>query len=383
MGPLQPQNRIIFLLLRAPGPFLRGRASFIHYSEKRAHPMRRMMKALVKSEAAAGLRLCEVPIPEIGINDVLVRVDRASICGTDLHIYQWDEWARKTIPVPMVVGHEFVGEIGETGSNVTDFFPGQVVSGEGHVVCGRCRNCLAGRRHLCAHTSGVGVNRPGAFAEYIALPMTNVWHHHESIDRDIACIFDPFGNAVHTALTFPVLGEDVLVTGAGPIGIMAAAVARHAGARFVVITDLNPYRLGLARKAGVTLAVNPVDTKLAEVQQQLGMTEGFDVGLEMSGNPVAFRQMLANMSHGAKIAMLGIPDQEMSIDWRTVIFNMLTIKGIYGREMYETWYKMTVMLQSGLDIRPVITHRFHYTEFEKGFQAMMSGDSAKVILSFE
>lgn len=339
------------------------------------------MKALVKSHREPGLWLEEVPEPEIGINDVLVKVNRASICGTDLHIDNWDPWAQKTIPVPMTIGHEFVGEIVRVGSNVADFHPGDLVSGEGHVVCGRCRNCLAGRRHLCARTMGVGVNRPGAFAEYIALPMTNIWHHHDSMDRDIACIFDPFGNAVHTALSFPVLGEDVLITGAGPIGIMAAAVASHAGARYVVITDVNPYRLELARKIGVTLAVDTRETPLPEVQQRLGMREGFDVGLEMSGSADAFREMLANMSHGAKIAMLGIPPGgEMAIDWNTVIFNMLTIRGIYGREMYETWYKMTVMLQSGLDIRPVITHRFHYTEFQKAFAAMRSGRSGKVIL---
>jgi len=282
----------------------------------------------------------------------------------------------------MVVGHEFFGEVVEVGSNVNDFFPGQVVSGDGHVVCGRCRNCLAGRRHLCADTKGIGVNRPGAFAEYLALPMTNVWVHGPGINRDIAAIFDPFGNAVHTALSFPVLGEDVLITGAGPIGIMAAAVVRHAGARYVVITDVNEYRLELARKMGVTLAVNPLKKNLKEVQKELGMHEGFDVGLEMSGNSAAFRDMLSNMSHGAKIAMLGIPEKEMAIDWNTVVFSMLTIKGIYGREMYETWYKMTVMLQSGLDISPVITHRFDYTDFQKGFDAMLSGQSGKVILNW-
>jgi threonine 3-dehydrogenase len=283
----------------------------------------------------------------------------------------------------MVVGHEFVGEIVEVGSNVKDFFPGQIVSGEGHVVCGHCRNCLAGRRHLCADTKGIGVNRPGAFAEYLALPMTNVWVHANDINRDVASIFDPFGNAVHTALSFPLLGEDVLVTGAGPIGIMGAAIAKHAGARFVVITDVNEYRLELARKMGVTLAVNPQKESLKDVQKKLGMQEGFDVGLEMSGNASAFRDMLANMSHGARIAMLGIPEKEMAIDWNTVIFSMLTIKGIYGREMYETWYKMTVMLQSGLNILPVITHRFHYTEFQKGFDAMLSGNSGKVILNWK
>jgi threonine 3-dehydrogenase len=340
------------------------------------------MKALVKSRAEVGLWLEDVPEPEIGINDVLIKVLRTSICGTDLHIYDWNEWAQKTIPVPMVVGHEFVGEIVEVGSNVLDFFPGMLVSGEGHVVCGRCRNCLAGRRHLCAHTLGVGVNRPGAFANYIALPMTNVWHHDESVDRDIACIFDPFGNAVHTARSFPVLGEDVLITGAGPIGIMSAAVARHSGARHIVITDVNPWRLELARKVGVTLAVDVRNTRLKDVQKQLGMKEGFDVAFEMSGEASALRDMLANMCHGGKIAMLGLPSHEMAIDWNTVIFNMLTIKGIYGREMYETWYMMTVMLQSGLDIRPVITHRFHFTEFQKAFEIMKSGQAGKVILNW-
>jgi threonine 3-dehydrogenase len=341
------------------------------------------MQALVKSRREAGLWLEDVEVPKIGINDVLIQVLKTGICGTDVHIYKWDEWAQQTILVPMTIGHEFVGKIVEAGSNVADFFPGDIVSGEGHVVCGRCRNCFAGRRQMCAHTMGVGVNRPGAFAEYIALPMTNIWRHHEGIPLDVAAIFDPFGNAVHTALSFPVLGEDVLITGAGPIGVMAAAVVRHAGARYTVITDLNPYRLDLARKMGVTLAADVRETKLPDVQKQLGMTEGFDVGLEMSGNPAAFRDMLANMSHGAKIAMLGIPAGEMSIDWRTVIFNMLTIKGIYGREMYETWYKMSVMLESGLDISPIITHRFHYTEFEKGFEAMLSGNSGKVVLSWE
>jgi len=341
------------------------------------------MRALVKSRREPGLWLEDIAMPEIGINDVLIRVLKTGICGTDVHIYNWDDWAQKTIPVPMAIGHEFVGRIEAVGSNVADFFPGDIVSGEGHVVCGRCRNCFAGRRHLCANTSGVGVNRPGAFAEYIALPMTNIWRHHEGIDLEVAAIFDPFGNAVHTALSFPVLGEDVLITGAGPIGIMATAVAQHAGARFTVITDLNPYRLELAARIGVTLAVNVKEKNLKDVQKELGMTEGFDVGLEMSGNQTAFRDMLANMSHGAKIAMLGIPAGEMGIDWRTVIFNMLTIKGIYGREMYETWYKMSVMLQSGLDISPVITHRYHYMDFEEGFEVMRSGNSGKVILSWD
>lgn len=340
------------------------------------------MKALVKKQAEQGLWLEDVPEPEVGTNDVLIRVDRTGICGTDVHIYEWDDWARKTIPVPMVVGHEFVGEVIEVGSNVLDFHPGEIVSGEGHVVCGRCRNCLAGRRHLCNKTEGIGVNRPGAFAEYIALPMTNVWHHSDSVDRDIASIFDPFGNAVHTALSFPVLGEDVLITGAGPIGLMAAAVVRHAGARHVVITDVNPWRLELAQKLGVTRAVNVREEKLSDVQKTLGMVEGFDVGLEMSGNPSAFRDMIASMCHGGKIAMLGIPSEEMSIDWNTVVFNMLTVKGIYGREMYETWYKMTVMLESGLDISPVITHRMDFRDFEDGFAAMRSGQSGKVILNW-
>lgn len=340
------------------------------------------MKALVKSRRERGLRLEDVPEPEFGINDVKVRVLETGICGTDLHIYEWDEWAQATIPVPMVIGHEFAGEIVEVGSNVNDFHPGELISGEGHVTCGRCRNCLAGRRHLCAHTQGVGVNRPGAFAEFIVLPMSNIWRHDPKMKLDVATIFDPFGNAVHTALSFPVLGEDVLITGAGPIGIMAAAVVKHAGARYVVITDVNRYRLALAEKVGVTLAVNPQVTPLREVQKKLGMQEGFDVGLEMSGNPAAFRDMLANMSHGAKIAMLGIPAKDMAIDWTQVIFNMLTIKGIYGREMFETWYKMSVMLESGLDISPVITHHLAYKEYEKGFEAMRSGNCGKVILDW-
>ena len=341
------------------------------------------MKALVKANAAPGLSIEDIPEPQISINDVLIRVHRTGICGTDVHIYDWDEWARQTIPVPMAIGHEFVGEIVAVGSNVIDFHPGELVSGEGHVVCGRCRNCMAGRRHLCAHTSGVGVNRPGCFAEFISLPMTNIWRHDPQVDRDVAAIFDPFGNAVHTALAFEVLGEDVLITGAGPIGIMAAAVVRHAGARYVVITDVNEYRLDLARKVGVNLALNVKQTSIAEAQATLGMSEGFDVGLEMSGNASAFRDLIHNLSHGAKIAMLGIPTEEIAINWREVIFNMLTIKGIYGREMYETWYKMTVLLQSGLDIRPVITHRFSYRDFEEGFRVMRSGQSGKVILNWE
>lgn len=340
------------------------------------------MKALVKRQAAVGLWMEDVPEPVPGINDVLVRVLKTGICGTDVHIYNWDAWAQKTIPVPMVVGHEFVGEIVEVGANVHDFFPGEIVSGEGHVVCGHCRNCLAGRRHLCAKTEGIGVNRTGAFAEYIAIPQTNVWHHAPGIDLDIASIFDPFGNAVHTALSFDLLGEDVLITGAGPIGCMATAVAQYAGARYVVVTDVNPWRLELAKRMGATRVVDVRTEKLTDVQHELGMREGFDVGLEMSGNAQAFRDMLANMAHGGKISMLGIPPEPVSIDWNTVIFNMLTIKGIYGREMYETWYKMTVMIQGGLNISPVITHRFSAIEFEKGFQAMRSGESGKVVLDW-
>jgi threonine 3-dehydrogenase len=377
------------------------------------------VKALVKAKAEPGLWLEDVPYPSVGINDVLIRVEKTGICGTDVHIYNWDDWARRTIPVPMVVGHEFVGEIVEVGSNVHDFFPGEIVSGEGHVVCGHCRNCLAGRRHLCAETVGIGVDRPGAFAEYISIPQTNVWHHAPDIDHDVAAIFDPLGNAVHTALSFDVLGEDVLITGAGPIGCMATAVCQHAGARYVVVTDVNPWRLELARKMGATRAIDVsgssrearVQSSVSSVQspatahahtldaghstlnstgveilratqRELGMKEGFDVGLEMSGSAAAFRDMLANMCHGGKIALLGIPAQPIAIDWNTVIFNMLTIKGIYGREMYETWYKMTVMIQGGLDITPVITHRFRYDEFEKGFAVMRSGESGKVILDW-
>jgi threonine 3-dehydrogenase len=350
------------------------------------------MKALVKKHREVGLWLEEVPVPEYGINDCLIEVLRTGICGTDVHIFNWDAWAQKTIPVPMVVGHEFVGKIIAVGSNVHDFYPGEIVSGEGHVVCGHCRNCLAGRRHLCKDTKGVGVNRPGAFAEYLSLPQTNVWVHETGkeekgakarISRDVESIFDPFGNAVHTALQFDVLGEDVLITGCGPIGCMGVAIARHAGARFVVATDVNPYRLELAKKMGATRVVDVRTEKLADVQKELGMKEGFDVGLEMSGNAHAFRDMIANMAHGGKISMLGIPEKEMAIDWNTVVFNMLTIKGIYGREMYETWYKMTVMLQSGLNIEPVITHRFGYQDFQKGFDVMRSGMSGKVILTWK
>jgi threonine 3-dehydrogenase len=341
------------------------------------------VKALVKARAERGLWLQDIPEPAFGINDVLIRVLRTGICGTDVHIYEWNDWARQTIPVPMTIGHEFVGEIVAVGANVNDFQPGELVSGEGHVVCGRCRHCMAGIRHLCTHTSGVGVNRPGCFAELIVLPMTNVWRHDPRVNRDAAAIFDPFGNAVHTALTFEVLGEDVLITGAGPIGIMAAAVVRHAGARHVVITDVNDYRLELAQKVRVDLALNVTRSSIAEAQKKLGMKEGFDVGLEMSGNATAFRDMLHNMAHGGRVAMLGIPDAEMAINWREVIFNMLTIKGIYGRQMYESWYKMTVLLQSGLDITPVITHRFGYQDFEEAFRITSSANSGKVILNWE
>jgi threonine 3-dehydrogenase len=344
-------------------------------------PPAKTMKALVKKKAEPGLWEAEVPVPATGINDVLIRIHKTAICGTDVHIYNWDEWARKTIPVPMTIGHEFVGAVERVGENVTDFKPGDLVSGEGHLVCGRCRNCLAGRRNLCPKTSGVGVNRDGAFAEYLSIPVTNVWYCDPAIPTDVLACFDPLGNATYTALSFDVLGEDVLIAGAGPIGCMAAAIARHAGARYVVVTDVNPYRLDLARKMGATLALDVRTERVEDAQKRLGMKEGFDVGMEMSGSPAAFRTMLANMCHGGKIAMLGIlPKTE--IDWDYVVFNSLTIKGIYGREMYETWYKMTVMIQGGLDITPVITHRLHYTEFEKGFEIMRSGQSGKVILNW-
>jgi len=340
------------------------------------------MRALVKRHPEPGLSLEDVPVPGIGIDDVLIRIDRTGVCGTDLHIYEWDRWAQKTVPVPMTIGHEFVGTIHEVGSNVKDFVPGDIVSGEGHVVCGHCRNCLAGRRHLCKNTQGIGVNRPGAFAEYLALPKTNVWYHDQSIPRDVQAIFDPFGNAVHTALSFPVLGEDVLITGAGPIGVMATAVVKHAGARFVVVTDVNPFRLELARQMGATLTVDVRTESIAEALESLGMKEGFDVGLEMSGQASALQDMIANMCHGGRIAMLGIPDESMAIDWHAVVFNMLTIKGIYGREMYETWYQMTVMIQSGLDISSVITHRFDLVDYEQAFEVMRTGESGKVLLDW-
>ncbi|MEA3349252.1 MAG: L-threonine 3-dehydrogenase [Chloroflexota bacterium] len=344
--------------------------------------MKKTMQALVKKYPQPGLWLEEVPVPEFGIDDVLIRIHKTAICGTDVHIWNWDDWAQKTIPVPMVVGHEYVGKIAAIGSNVDHIKVGEIVSGEGHIVCGRCRNCMAGRRHFCHNTQGVGVNRTGAFGEYLCIPATNVWQADPRIPMDILSIFDPFGNATHTALSFPLVGEDVLITGAGPIGIMATAVAKHAGARYIVTTDLNPYRLDLAKKMGATVALDIRTRSIASVQKELGMTEGFDVGMEMSGSEAAFHDMLANMCHGAKIAMLGIPLEEMAIDWNTVIFNMLTIKGIYGREMYETWYLMQAMIQSGLDISPVITHKFHFTEFRDGFNVMRSGQSGKVILNW-
>ncbi len=345
--------------------------------------MSEKMNALVKLKSEPGLWLEQVPVPEIGINDVLIKIEKTAICGTDVHIYNWNDWAQQTIPVPMVTGHEFVGHVAAIGSNVHDFKAGDLVSGEGHLVCGRCRNCLAGRRHLCNKTSGVGVNRPGCFAEYLSIPVTNVWHCDPSIPTDILCCFDPLGNATHTALSFNCLGEDVLITGAGPIGCMATAIARHAGARYVVVTDIVPYRLELAKKMGATLAIDVRTQSVAEVQNHLGMNEGFDIGLEMSGTSEALQTMLAHMCHGGKVALLGLLPRHTSVDWDKIVFNGLTLKGIYGREMYETWYKMTVMLQSGLDISPVITHRFDYTEFEKGFEAMLSGQSGKVILDWE
>jgi threonine 3-dehydrogenase len=340
------------------------------------------MLALMKTAPGPGLELRDVPVPEIGINDVLVKVHKTGICGTDLHIESWDPWAAKTIVPPLVVGHEFVGEVTAVGSNVVGFSSGDLVSGEGHVVCGRCRHCLAGRRHLCAHTVGLGVGRDGAFAEYVALPMTNIWHHWPGVDEEVAAIFDPFGNAVHTALAFPVLGEDVLITGAGPIGLMAAAVVRHAGARFVVVSEPNPVRRAIATRMGATVAVDPRERDLADVQRELGMVEGFDVALEMSGSPAAIRAALDNMAHGGSIAILGIPTEDISLDVNEIVFKLLTIRGIYGREMYETWYKMTVMLQSGLDITPAITHRFSFREHEAAFATARSGDAGKVIMDW-
>ncbi|WP_434628808.1 L-threonine 3-dehydrogenase [Chromobacterium sp. CV08] len=340
------------------------------------------MKALAKLKAAPGLEMTDVPLPEVGHNDLLIKIVKTAICGTDIHIWNWDEWSQKTIPVPMHVGHEYVGVVAGMGSEVQGFKIGQRVSGEGHITCGYCRNCRAGRRHLCRNTTGVGVNREGAFAEYLVIPAFNAFPIPDDISDDLASIFDPFGNAVHTALSFNLVGEDVLITGAGPIGIMAVAIARHVGARHVVITDVNDYRLELARKMGATRAVNVAREDLKAVMQELQMTEGFDVGLEMSGNPQAFRQMLETMNHGGKVALLGIPPSNTAIDWNQVIFKGLEIKGIYGREMFETWYKMVALIQSGLDISPIITHHFKVDEFEQGFAAMLSGQSGKVILDW-
>ena len=340
------------------------------------------MKALVKAKPEPGLWLEEVPIPEVGINDVLIKIYKTAICGTDVHIYNWNEWAQKTIPIPMPVGHEFVGKIEAIGSNVHDFKPGDLVSGEGHLVCGRCRNCLAGRRHLCMRTSGIGVNQQGAYAEYLRIPVTNTWYCDSNIPMEVLTCFDPLGNATHTALSFDVLGEDVLITGAGPIGCMATAIVKQAGCRHVVVTDINPYRLELAKKMGATLTLDARTEKIEDAQEKLGMKEGFDVGLEMSGNPDALRGMLKNMCHGGNIALLGLLPGNTDIDWNLVVFNGLTIKGIYGREMYETWYKMTVMIQSGLDITPLITHRFHYEAYDEAFQVMRWWRSGKVILNW-
>ncbi|GAA1900631.1 L-threonine 3-dehydrogenase [Streptomyces durmitorensis] len=340
------------------------------------------MKALVKEKAEPGLRLMDVPEPVIGHSDVLIKVLRTGICGTDLHIRAWDGWAQQAIEAPLVVGHEFVGEVVETGRDVADIKIGDRVSGEGHLVCGKCRNCQAGRRHLCRATVGLGVGRDGAFAEFVALPAANVWVHRVPVDLDVAAIFDPFGNAVHTALSFPLVGEDVLITGAGPIGLMAAAVARHAGARNVVITDVSEERLELARKVGASLALNVAETSIAEGQRGLGLREGFDVGLEMSGNPVAMRDMLANMTHGGKIAMLGLPAEEFAVDWSRIVTSMITIKGIYGREMFETWYSMSVLLEGGLDLAPVITGRYGHRDFEAAFDDAASGRGGKVILDW-
>ncbi|TKB02119.1 L-threonine 3-dehydrogenase [Alteromonas portus] len=341
------------------------------------------MKSLVKAKAEKGIWLQDTPKPEVGHNDLLIKIRKTAICGTDMHIYNWDEWSQNTIPVPMVVGHEYVGEVVGMGQEVKGFNVGDRVSGEGHITCGHCRNCRAGRVHLCRNTEGVGVNRPGAFAEYLVIPAFNAFKIPDNISDDLASIFDPFGNAVHTALSFDLVGEDILITGAGPIGIMAAAVAKHVGARHVVVTDINPYRLELAKKMGATRAVDVSKEDLKDVMNELGMTEGFDVGLEMSGVPVAFRDMLNKMNHGGKIAMLGIPPQDVAIDWNQVIFKGLVIKGIYGREMFETWYKMASLLQSGLDLSPIITHTFSVDDFQKGFDTMGSGHSGKVILDWQ
>ncbi|MEX1222484.1 MAG: L-threonine 3-dehydrogenase [Idiomarina sp.] len=340
------------------------------------------MKALAKLHSEPGIWMTDAEMPEYGYNDLLIKIRKTAICGTDVHIYKWDEWSQKTIPVPMVVGHEYVGEVAAMGDGVRGFEKGDRVSGEGHITCGHCRNCRAGRRHLCRNTVGVGVNRPGAFAEYLVIPADNAFKLPDDISDEMAAIFDPFGNAVHTALAFDLVGEDVLITGAGPIGIMAAAVARHVGARHVVITDVNPYRLELALKMGATRAVDVSKENIRDVMTELGMKEGFDVGLEMSGVPSAFRQMLDTINHGGKIAMLGIPPESVAIDWNQVIFKGLTIKGIYGREMFETWYKMASLLQSGLDLSPILTHQLPIDKFQEGFDIMCSGESGKVVLDW-
>lgn len=340
------------------------------------------MKALVKAKREPGLWMQDVPVPEVGPNDVLIRVQKSAICGTDIHIYNWDEWSQRTVPVPMAIGHEFMGEIAEVGSAVTGFVKGERVSGEGHITCGHCRNCRAGKRHLCRNTVGVGVSRAGSFAELVAIPAVNVFRIPPEIPDEIASFFDPLGNAVHTALSFDLVGEDVLITGAGPIGVMAAAICRHAGARHIVVTDLNDYRLALAKKMGATLAVNVSKTTVEDTMVQLGMKEGFDVGLEMSGSGPAFRSMLKVMNHGGSVAILGIPPSDVSIDWNQVIFKGLVLKGVYGREMFETWYKMTAMLQSGLNIAPVVTHRFPIAKFQDAFEIMRSGQSGKVVLDW-
>ncbi len=340
------------------------------------------MQAVVKAKAAPGLWLEEVPVPKAGADDVLIRVAKTSICGTDVHIYNWAAWAQKTIPVPMTIGHEFVGVVDLVGDHVKGFAQGDLVVGEGHITCGHCRNCLAGRRHLCPNTQGVGVNRSGAWAEFVAIPQSNCWHADPSIPLDVLSCFDPLGNAVHTALSFDLVGEDVLITGAGPIGCMAIPICKQAGARYVIITDINPYRLELAHKMGVNLALDVRTEKLGDAMQTLGMKEGFDVALEMSGSPKAFADILPNMFHGGKIALLGIMPGSAAIDWNLVVFNQLTIKGIYGREMYETWYKMTALIQSGLDISPVITHRFPYKQFREAIELMKSGNSGKIVLDW-
>jgi threonine 3-dehydrogenase len=339
------------------------------------------MKALVKSKPGQGVWMEDAAIPEIGINDVLIKIHKTAICGTDIHIFNWDEWAQKTIKTPMVIGHEFVGTVEEIGSNVHDVEIGELVNGEGHIVCGRCRNCLAGRRHLCTEPKCIGVNRDGSFAEYLSIPVTNIWHCNPKISTDVLACFDPFGNTVHTTLTYDLVGEDVLITGAGPIGCMAIAVAKHAGARYVVVTDVNPYRLELAKKMGPTMVLDARSQKIEDAVKTLRMKEGFDVALEMSGSPEAFKDMLPNMCHGGKIALLGIMPPT-AIDWGYIVFNGLTITGIYGREMFETWYIATMLIQSGMDITPVITHRFHYTEYQKAFEIMRSGNSGKVILNW-